>query len=139
MKRNTIESSLAFLPYQAWLLRVSVMPAPRSYLVSRNGPSPIGALPFFGLQMQSFHTVSMSVPARACCGRTYPKRPRQAAKFRLYVTLTTYLLPVTLLMSCQPKGSMWSLYFGLIAVCHVNFQSFPVTGTPSLHLAFFRR
>ena len=70
MKRNTIESSFAFGPCHACGLRVSVMPAPESYRVSRKGPSPIGALPFFGLQMQVFHTDSMSVPCSACCGRT---------------------------------------------------------------------
>jgi hypothetical protein len=70
MKRNAIESSFAGFPYQPRRFFVSVTPEPRSKRVRRNGPSEMGALPFFGLQMQSFQTVIMSVPAKACCGRT---------------------------------------------------------------------
>src|SRR5204862_6710183 len=115
MNRNTIESSFAFGPYQPRLFRCSVMPEPRSNFVSTNGPSAIGALPFFGLQMQSFQTVSMSVPANACSGRTYANSPRQAAKFRLNVIFTTLPLPPTLRMSSHQSGSIWYLYFELTA------------------------
>src|SRR5215510_426485 len=105
------------------------------------GPSLIG-LPVVGSFVSVRKTLLKSgCPARACCGKRFAPASRTGHGANGFLKTIVKLLPSLLvgftdLMESKPLRAAMS-FFGLTICCQRYWKSFQVTGTPSLHTAFF--